>query len=272
MKGRKWSNKMKQKFSLLKKGCKGRKGIEHSMYRKVRVSERVGLHIYSQLHAQVRKIKGKASTYPCVDCGRKASDWSSETEEYKTIKEFKPRCRSCHIKYDYKLTKKRKQMFIIVEGCDCVGKTTLVAHLSKILGWEIKKFSQPKNSAYEEYLSFFLTRGTPVILDRGYCGEEVYGPLWRGKSDLEGLRFKNIEDIIAVHPSVFIYCETSKTEIKKRLIERGDAFTKVSEIDSIVDGFHKALKKSRFDWYRFDYRKDRDYKKVTKYILKELAK
>jgi hypothetical protein len=52
------------------------------------------------LHKRLYRWKGKASLFKCVDCFKQAKDWSSETEEYLSIEEFKPRCRSCHVKKD----------------------------------------------------------------------------------------------------------------------------------------------------------------------------
>ena len=53
------------------------------------------------IHKRIHRKMGKASNYPCVDCGGKARDWSSETEEYTSNpEEYKPRCRKCHLAKD----------------------------------------------------------------------------------------------------------------------------------------------------------------------------
>lgn len=59
------------------------------------------------LHKRLHRKFGKASSYSCVDCGENARDWSSETEKYETIEEFKPRCRSCHVKKDKNWIKRK---------------------------------------------------------------------------------------------------------------------------------------------------------------------
>ncbi len=54
------------------------------------------------IHKRIHRKLGKASVLKCVDCGKKARDWSNENgTEYSTnINNYKPRCRSCHVKKD----------------------------------------------------------------------------------------------------------------------------------------------------------------------------
>lgn len=55
----------------------------------------------SAIHKRINRSQGKARNFPCIDCGERACDWSSETEEYSTNpEEYKPRCRMCHLKKD----------------------------------------------------------------------------------------------------------------------------------------------------------------------------
>ena len=94
---------------------KGMSGLRHSeetkdkmaatltgrpLGQRVRVSKIKG---YFSLHARVSIVRGRAATYPCVDCKQPAKEWSSNTEEYKTIEEFSPRCRRCHRQHDKQL-------------------------------------------------------------------------------------------------------------------------------------------------------------------------
>jgi len=54
------------------------------------------------LHKRVRKARGRANTYSCVDCGRPAREWSQiHDSDAMDVNNFEPRCRSCHLKYDY---------------------------------------------------------------------------------------------------------------------------------------------------------------------------
>lgn len=53
------------------------------------------------LHKRLHRKYGSASNFPCADCGKKARDYSNETGKYTDdIGDYKPRCRSCHVKKD----------------------------------------------------------------------------------------------------------------------------------------------------------------------------
>lgn len=59
------------------------------------------------LHKRLYRKHGKASAHDCVDCGNKAKDWSNETDNYTdNIDDYRPRCRSCHVKKDKNWLKK----------------------------------------------------------------------------------------------------------------------------------------------------------------------
>lgn len=61
------------------------------------------------LHKRLYRKFGKASKHKCVDCGKKAQDWSNETGKYTDqLSDYKPRCRSCHVKKDKNWIKKTK--------------------------------------------------------------------------------------------------------------------------------------------------------------------
>jgi hypothetical protein len=53
------------------------------------------------LHHRVKKVRGPASNYACVDCGRAAEDWSTVYPSRDDVwVRFQPRCRKCHRRYD----------------------------------------------------------------------------------------------------------------------------------------------------------------------------
>ena len=56
---------------------------------------------YDVWHHRVRKARGPARGYACVDCGRPAQDWSTVNPSSDAIGDrFQPRCRRCHRYYD----------------------------------------------------------------------------------------------------------------------------------------------------------------------------
>lgn len=53
------------------------------------------------IHRRLHRKYGPASNFKCVDCDNKAKDYSNENGNYTDdIKDYKPRCRSCHNKKD----------------------------------------------------------------------------------------------------------------------------------------------------------------------------
>jgi hypothetical protein len=56
---------------------------------------------YDVWHSRVKKARGPASDYSCVDCGGPAEDWSTaDSASDDVAARFQPRCRKCHRRYD----------------------------------------------------------------------------------------------------------------------------------------------------------------------------
>ena len=62
---------------------------------------RSGNPSYDVWHNRVKKTRGPAGDYPCVDCGGRAEDWSTADPASDDVGvRFQPRCRKCHRRYD----------------------------------------------------------------------------------------------------------------------------------------------------------------------------
>jgi hypothetical protein len=56
---------------------------------------------YDVWHNRVKKARGRASDYRCIDCGGQAEDWSTADPSSNDVwVRFQPRCRKCHRRYD----------------------------------------------------------------------------------------------------------------------------------------------------------------------------
>lgn len=67
---------------------------------------------YQYAHVQLRKQRGKASSYACVECGKPAKDWALRHDVPQQlcpiqnltytldVQGYQPMCRSCHNTYD----------------------------------------------------------------------------------------------------------------------------------------------------------------------------
>lgn len=76
---------------------------------------------YDGVHLRLRRSKGKASQYPCVDCGKPAENWAYDYNDPNELMDnkrncvysadpdrYEPKCRSCHKKGDFAVAKTRK--------------------------------------------------------------------------------------------------------------------------------------------------------------------
>ncbi len=58
---------------------------------------------HSNLHARIRRNRGRATEFSCVDCSKTALDWSHITgSDPLDLMNYEPRCRSCHMRYDWR--------------------------------------------------------------------------------------------------------------------------------------------------------------------------
>lgn len=56
---------------------------------------------YLANHKRVRRERGKAKLQDCVDCGKRALDWSYvHDSDPSDVNNYQARCRGCHIAYD----------------------------------------------------------------------------------------------------------------------------------------------------------------------------
>jgi len=70
-------------------------------YELARAARQAANPSYDVWHHRVRKARGPASGYVCVDCGQPARDWSTVNPSSDDIRvRFQPRCRRCHRYYD----------------------------------------------------------------------------------------------------------------------------------------------------------------------------
>jgi putative hydrolase of the HAD superfamily len=112
--------------------------------------------------------------------------------------------------------------FIVLEGCDGVGKTTIVEKL-KELGYQSLHFGfDPALSIKEKYERILKTKyDTPIILDRSFVSEMVYGPVNRGHSRLSNSDFKYLLSLLDKQNGRIVHLRASPDIIFKRIQTRG---------------------------------------------------
>lgn len=131
---------------------------------------------------------------------------------------------------------------IIIEGCDCTFKTTLVNEIKKNLDKDFMTFhfSKPNDitDVYGGYIDslYELSKYNNVILDRSFLGEYVYSQLWRGGLSMTYDNFKHLLlRCQKFFDNVFIiFCTGNKKDIIERMKKRGEDLLKENEIEKCL--------------------------------------
>lgn len=132
---------------------------------------------------------------------------------------------------------------IIIDGCDCAGKSTLGQKLAEKTGYEIVKgssfeISQLGVDGMFNYMMKLLDKDN-IIIDRFYLSNFVYGNLYDYPT-MTGNQFAQLAEK-AERKALTIYVQAPESVIKSRMIKRGDDMIKVDEIERILCKYDEAL-------------------------------
>lgn len=134
-------------------------------------------------------------------------------------------------------------MFVIIEGIDCAGKSTLATQVVDALsarGDSVEELHRgvPERAVLDEYqLDVELYRpnqGRSIVADRWHWGEPVYGELYRGKSELgvAGMRF--VELFLRSRGAITVLAEAPSSVILQRFEQRGEDYLKPEDVDRVL--------------------------------------
>lgn len=146
-------------------------------------------------------------------------------------------------------------MLVLIEGCDGTGKSTLADELAGEIRYlhpddEIIRLARgaPIDHPLVEYIAA-LTWYKPgarvhVIADRWHWGEPIYGPLYRGKSELGVSGFAYVEMFLRSRGAVLAYLDLDVETVHARLVERGDDYIELEHVPAILDGYKRTARTS----------------------------
>lgn len=141
-------------------------------------------------------------------------------------------------------------MLIVLEGCDGVGKTTFGDALAERVTRErvsvrFVNRSRPRRHVMEEYeldLERSYQRVSPLaeltICDRWHLGELVYGPLFRGESELTLGAAWHVDAFLRSRGAVQVVMHQSPAVIRERLISRGEDLLKPDDVEQVCSHYH----------------------------------
>ena len=121
-------------------------------------------------------------------------------------------------------------MFVIIEGNEGSGKTTLANQFAKMLGVEVKHRSKPENEderqdMYRDYLEDITTL-EHAVWDRCFYSEMVYGPIMRDQSYIGNQQMIEFEQLLESKGAFVVYCRPDPHIAFKRAQNRGEEYIK----------------------------------------------
>jgi thymidylate kinase len=121
---------------------------------------------------------------------------------------------------------------IIIEGCDCSGKSTLVKTLKTELsefGWDVADLGHRDGNQFDRYMKTYVNADR-VLFDRGHFSEIVYGDVWR-----QGKHFSTWErtflDQFAFEKFIVIFTQVPPETLTARYQER--SFKQIISLDEL---------------------------------------
>lgn len=148
-------------------------------------------------------------------------------------------------------------MFIIIEGLDRTGKTTLAENLAQLTDATITHHSKPKNHPIFEYTAQGYTpnSGQHEIHDRYHIGETVWPRIFKRATHMTPELFSKIESELAGVGALIIYAQRDLDLLADELEDEPiDAF----QATRAACMFEAALHRCKCEVVTYDYTKDAD--------------
>ena len=144
-------------------------------------------------------------------------------------------------------------MFILVEGPDGAGKTTLAKKLADAFGYDYYHFSYPKDEAeavalFDTYLDFITTHDDCVV-DRMFPSTMVYGDILRDRPELTKSQHDRLVFELSLKDASVLFCTNNTKVLWERCQDRGEEYITSYDIfhdicveyDSYMNALHEML-------------------------------
>jgi thymidylate kinase len=134
-------------------------------------------------------------------------------------------------------------MIIVLEGSDCVGKTTFANMLAEKTGYEVVRGSSFEIAELGadgmfEHMMGLLDKGN-VIIDRFFYSNLVYGKLFNYPMMTEE-QYDMLVDKLDSN-ALLVYLHAPESTITYRMANRGDDMIKADNIKDILNGYMDEL-------------------------------
>ncbi|MEU9126147.1 hypothetical protein AB0C96_41155 [Streptomyces sp. NPDC048506] len=131
---------------------------------------------------------------------------------------------------------------LVLEGCDGVGKTTLATRLAAEHGFTITH--SPRTPDHLDLVNRYralLDQPGPLLLDRCFLSELVYGPLLRGHSRLTWSQAIDLAEAVVNRSGLFLHLTAPPAVIQQRLRQRDGSAADLGEITDLVIGYQRTF-------------------------------
>lgn len=153
-----------------------------------------------------------------------------------------------------------KKTFLVFEGLDGTGKTTLAELVAKIT--KTNYTHNDKCSSYEDgksksynYITT-LKNSNEMVIDRlVHTGEAIYAPIYRGYdgSDyFEDLEQKMLEEFNII----IIYIYADREIVKQRLASRGEDYVNIDDYEKLEKNYLEYFKNTNIPFITYDNSKN----------------
>lgn len=162
-----------------------------------------------------------------------------------------------------------RNRYIILEGPDLGGKSTLAAQLAD-KGFAVVHTGPPTGlPPYEQYLRMLMNAETrvrtgmdlrPTVFDRFHLGERVYGPVLRDCDRLGPIYHRMLDRILLGFDAALVYCCTDKAKMvadwEVRAAAGKELITDKSRYMKLFELYDERLTEQELYTYRYDYAND----------------
>lgn len=150
-------------------------------------------------------------------------------------------------------------MLVILEGVDGSGKTTLAEKLQELAPeTKILHKGPPTRDVISEYTldiqHYRPGLGLDVVCDRWHLGEQVYGPVLRGKSNFTRSTFVHVEKSLQARGAMLVHLDEEMGVLRSRLRARGDDLVSEGMLGDLRESYRLTLRESRVPRLSFDGR------------------
>ncbi|MEU7022778.1 hypothetical protein ABZ990_19265 [Streptomyces sp. NPDC046203] len=131
---------------------------------------------------------------------------------------------------------------LVLEGPDGVGKSTLAERLSAQYGFRV--VHSPRTPDHLDLASRYrdiLDGPGPILFDRCFVSELVYGPLHRGRSRITWSEALDLAESVISRAGLFVHLTAPAPVVRQRLLHRDGEAAGLDEVAALVTGYQRVF-------------------------------